>query len=81
MEGSRVIDVGIGGSTKKLAETGAEIIGVDKDMKKLNDCELDVPLIKCDFASFPFKKQIADLIVFSFTLHKMGSRKHADAKD
>lgn len=56
VEGSRVIDVGIGESTKKLAEAGADIIGIDRDMKKLNECELDVPLIKCDIASFPFKK-------------------------
>lgn len=77
--GSKVIDVGIGESTKKLAEAGADVIGVDCEMKKPKECEMDLPLVKCDIANFPFEKQIADLTVFCFTLHEINPRKHAEA--
>lgn len=79
VKGSQVIDVGIGKSTKKLAEAGADVIGVDRDLEKLQDCALEIPLIKCDITNFPFKKQVADFTMFHFTLHEMDPRNHVEA--
>ncbi|OKY78752.1 MAG: SAM-dependent methyltransferase [Candidatus Methanohalarchaeum thermophilum] len=79
VEGCKVIDVGVGESTEKLVEAGAQVVGVDTDIEKLKGCELDVPLIKCDILNFPFERRIADLTFFNFILHEINPQKHSEA--
>lgn len=79
VDGSKVIDVGIGESTEKLAEAGAQVIGIDSEIEKLKECEVDVPLVKCNIVNFPFEKRIADLTLFNFTLHEINPHQHSEA--
>ncbi len=72
VKGKRVIDVGTGESTKKLAKLGARVIGIDNDLLKVKDAkESGIPSILCDILQFPFRKRMADLVVFYFTLHEL----------
>ncbi|NIQ06095.1 MAG: class I SAM-dependent methyltransferase [Candidatus Korarchaeota archaeon] len=75
----RVIDVGVGESTKALLKWGATVIGVDRDLDRLQAFEdADIPLLRGDVTSFPFRKRLADLIVLKETLHEIDPAKHRE---
>lgn len=74
-----VIDFGVGESTKKLANLGAKVIAVDRDIEKLKKYHnLGIPSIKCDITDLPFQDRVADLAVFYFTLHEINPLKHKE---
>ena len=75
-----VIDFGVGDSTKKLVELGAKVVGVDISFEKLIEIShLGIPLMKCSITEFPFRRRIADLTVFYFTLHEINPSLHEEA--
>jgi len=77
--GKVVIDVGVGDSTRRLAELGAEVVAVERDLKKVQKLEPSVPVLICDFLNFPFRRKVADAVVFSFVLHEMNPEHHLKA--
>ncbi len=79
VSGKAVIDVGIGDSTRRLVELGAEVVAIERDVKKIQKLEPNVPVLICDFLSFPFERRIADVVVFSFVLHEMNPEHHLKA--
>ena len=77
VKGLKVIDFGIGDSTKKLVDLGAKVIALDKDVEKLKGyMKQHLQLILCDIANPPFKAATADLAVFHFTLHEIDPSLH-----
>ncbi len=80
VRGKVVLDIGIGESTQKLTELGAKVVGVDTNLQKItNYKKLGIPIFVCDFLNFPFQKQVADLVVFYFTLHEINPKFHIKA--
>jgi ubiquinone/menaquinone biosynthesis C-methylase UbiE len=77
LEGMRVIDFGVGESTKKLVRFGANVTVVDRDAGKLKKYDdLGIPSLNCDMTSFRFDDVVADVTVFCFTLHEIDPRMH-----
>ncbi len=79
-----VIDVGIGESTERLAKLGIDVISIDRDAEKaqryleLNSMP-NVHIVVCDFLNPPFRRGIANLVLFYFTLHEVDPKLHAKA--
>ena len=72
VKGKRVIDVGVGDSTKRLLELGARVIGIDISLNKLKSFrDSSIPLILGDFLRCPLRSRQIDLIVFHFILHEI----------
>jgi len=77
VKGKVVLDFGIGESTEILVKLRAKVIGVDNNIEKIvKYSSLGIPLIKCDILKFPFRRKIADISVFSFTLHEINPKHH-----
>ncbi|RLG78367.1 MAG: hypothetical protein DRO40_13870 [Thermoprotei archaeon] len=77
VKGVTVIDVGVGESTQQLVKLGANVIGIDIDVKKVERfLKLNIPMIVYDFMDAPFRREIADLVVFYFTLHEVDPSIH-----
>ncbi len=80
VKGKVVVDVGVGESTERLAELGAEVVGVDLDLSKLREhAERGVHVVLCDLRALPFREKAADLTVFCFTLHEINPLLHREA--
>ena len=79
-----VIDVGVGESTERLAELGTEVISIDIDVErvqrysKLNSMP-NTHIVVCDFLNPPFRRGIANLVLFYFTLHEVDPKLHTKA--
>ena len=72
-----VIDFGVGESTKKLVNLGANVVAVDKEVGKLNEYRGKTVLpIRCDIVYLPIRERAVDLSVFYFTLHEIDPVKH-----
>jgi len=79
-QGSKVLDVGIGTdahSTKRWLETGADVVGVDVDVK----CEvvgetMGFPIMICDAVQLPFEDGEYDWATAMWVLHEVDGEEH-----
>jgi hypothetical protein len=56
------------------------VVVVERELENVVKWEaLRVPVVLCDFLDFPFRKRVAELVVFSFTLHEINPGLHASA--
>jgi len=79
VRGLTVVDFGVGESTYRLIDLGADVIVVDIDAEKLRrHVDLGADLIRCDITDLPFDRRVADLAVFYFTLHEIDPVKHRE---
>ncbi|MCD6510353.1 MAG: class I SAM-dependent methyltransferase [Thermoprotei archaeon] len=75
-----VVDIGIGDSTMRLADLGAVVIGIDREVEVANSLarRRKVAVIVSDLLFHSFRKRIADLVVFCFTLHEINPSLHVN---
>ncbi len=76
------VDVGVGNSTRWLAERGLMVVGIECDEAKaarVRENTASVEIVVADFLAPPLRDDAADLVVFCSTLHEIDPRLHGKA--